>query len=63
MQESIFLKVQSIVQFVLEIGKLKRVLCKTKPIGEERYDNTAEHNWKIVIFAPSLAKTLWLSVD
>lgn len=41
----------------------KGVLRKVKPVGEDRYENTAEHSWQIAVFALSLAKTLQLSVD
>ncbi len=63
MQEPGLIEVHNIVQFVLEIDKLKRVLRKAKPVGEERYENTAEHSWQIAVFALSLARTLELSVD
>jgi putative hydrolases of HD superfamily len=56
-------EVESIVQFVLEIDKLKSVLRKVRPAGEDRYENTAEHSWQISVFALSLAKALGLSVD
>ena len=55
--------VASIVQFVLEIDKLKSVLRKVRPVGEDRYENTAEHSWQISVFAMSLAKILGISVD
>jgi len=51
------------VLFVLEIDKLKGVLRKVRPVGEDRYENTAEHSWQIAVFALSLANTLRLSVD
>lgn len=63
MQEQGFIEVHNIVQFVLEIDKLKGVLRKVKPVGEDRYENTAEHSWQIAVFALSLARTLELSVD
>ncbi len=63
MQEQSLIEIQQIVQFVLEIDKLKGVLRKVKPIGEERYENTAEHSWQIAVFALSLARTLALSVN
>jgi putative hydrolase of HD superfamily len=62
-QEQGFLEVHNIVQFVLEIDKLKGVLRKVKPLGENRYENTAEHSWQIAVFALSLARTLEMSVD
>ena len=39
------------------------MLRKVKPVGEERYENTAEHSWQIALFALTLAKTLEFSVD
>ena len=54
-EEQRFVDVQNVVQFVLEIDKLKAVLRKVKPVGESRYENTAEHSWQIAVFALSLA--------
>lgn len=62
-QEQGFIEVHNIVQFVLEIDKLKGVLRKVKPIGEDRYENTAEHSWQIAVLALSLARTLEMPVD
>ena len=62
-QEQGFIEVHNIVQFVLEIDKLKGVLRKVKPLGEDRYENTAEHSWQIAVFALSLARTPGMSVD
>lgn len=62
-QEQGFIEVHNIVQFVLEIDKLKGVLRKVKPLGEDRYENTAEHSWQIAVFALSLARTTGMSVD
>jgi hypothetical protein len=55
--------ISNIIQFVLEIDKLKGVLRKVRPIWEERYENTAEHSWQIALFAMSMARTLELKVD
>lgn len=63
MREQSFTEIHDVVQFVLEIDKLKSVLRKVKPLGENRYENTAEHSWQIAVFALSLARTLELSVD
>ena len=51
------------IRFVLEIDKLKSVLRKVRPVGEDRYENTAEHSWQIALFAFSLAQTLKLPID
>ena len=46
---------QSIVDFVLELDRLKGVTRKTKPLGLDRYENSAEHSWQIALLAMSLA--------
>ncbi|WP_394830498.1 HD domain-containing protein [Pendulispora rubella] len=46
---------QSIVNFVLELDKLKTVTRKTRPLGLDRYENSAEHSWQIAMLAASLA--------
>jgi putative hydrolase of HD superfamily len=51
------------VNFILEIEKLKGVLRKVRPIGEQRYENNAEHSWQIALFALSLARSLKVSID
>ncbi len=53
----------AIIRFVLEIDKLKGVLRKVKPTGEDRYENTAGHSWQIALFALSLAQVVEISVD
>ena len=34
-------------EFILEVEKLKAVQRKTKPLGLERYENSAEHSWQV----------------
>ena len=46
---------QQVINFILELDKLKGVTRKTKPLGLERYENSAEHSWQIVLLAHSLA--------
>jgi len=46
---------QNVVDFILELDKLKGVTRKTKPIGLERYENSAEHSWQIALLGASLA--------
>lgn len=50
--------IHNVVDLVLEIDKLKDVLRKVRPVGGQRYENTAEHSWQIAVFALSLARTL-----
>ncbi len=47
--------VQQIVDFILELDKLKAVSRKTRPLGLDRYENSAEHSWQIALLAVSLA--------
>ena len=42
--------------FILELEKLKAVQRKIKPIGLDRYENSAEHSWQIAVAALILAK-------
>lgn len=46
---------QQIVAFILELDKLKGITRKTRPIGLDRYENSAEHSWQIALLAASLA--------
>jgi len=43
--------VDSILDFMLEIEKLKSVLRKSRPVGTERYENSAEHSWHVCLSA------------
>lgn len=46
---------QQIVDFILELDKLKGVTRKTRPLGLSRQENSAEHSWQIAMLAASLA--------
>jgi putative hydrolases of HD superfamily len=46
---------QKIVDFIIELDKLKGVTRKVRPIGLDRYENSAEHSWQIAMMAASLA--------
>ncbi|HET7437015.1 MAG TPA: HD domain-containing protein [Thermoanaerobaculia bacterium] len=46
---------QQIVDFILELDRLKGVTRKTRPLGLERYENSAEHSWQIALLAASMA--------
>jgi putative hydrolase of HD superfamily len=48
---------------VIESDKLKGVLRKVRPVGEERYENTAEHSWQIALFAPVLGADVVTDLD
>jgi len=45
---------QGIIDFILELDKLKGVTRKTRPIGLDRYENSAEHSWQLAMLAVSL---------
>ncbi|MEK6397071.1 MAG: HD domain-containing protein [Terriglobus sp.] len=45
---------QQAIEFILEIEKLKAVTRKVKPLGLERYENSAEHSWQLCLFAYAL---------
>lgn len=47
---------QQIIDFVLELDRLKGVTRKTRPIGLDRYENSAEHSWQIALLAASMAQ-------
>jgi putative hydrolases of HD superfamily len=46
---------QPIADFILELDRLKGVTRKSKPIGLDRYENSAEHSWQIAMLAASMA--------
>src|SRR5262245_531400 len=46
---------QAVVDFILEIDKLKAVTRKVKPMAQDRYENSAEHSWQLALLALSLA--------
>jgi putative hydrolase of HD superfamily len=45
---------QQIVAFILELDKLKSVTRKVRPLGLDRYENSAEHSWQIAMMAVAL---------
>jgi putative hydrolase of HD superfamily len=55
--------VQQVIDFVLEIDKLKGVTRKTRPLGLDRYENSAEHSWQIALLATSLAPYAETTID
>lgn len=46
---------QQIVDFILELDKLKGVTRKVKPLGLDRYENSAEHSWQLAMMASFMA--------
>ncbi len=49
--------------FILELEKLKAVHRKTKPLGLDRYENSAEHSWQVSVLALTMAKFSDESID
>ncbi|UPR56522.1 HD domain-containing protein [Vibrio sp. ED004] len=43
--------IKGILQFMAEIEKLKDVHRQTKPVGLDRYENSAEHSWHVCLSA------------
>ncbi|QUM81258.1 HD domain-containing protein [Moritella sp. 5] len=43
--------IEKVLNFIVEIEKLKGVLRKTQPVGLDRYENSAEHSWHVCISA------------
>ncbi len=54
---------QQVVDFVLELDKLKAVTRKTRPLGLERYENSAEHSWQIALLAAAMAEHVETPLD
>ncbi|HEX2062509.1 MAG TPA: HD domain-containing protein [Thermoanaerobaculia bacterium] len=54
---------QEILDFILELDKLKGVTRKTRPVGLDRYENSAEHSWQIALLAASLTPYAETPVD
>jgi hypothetical protein len=53
----------AVVDFILEIDRLKGVTRKNKPLGQARYENAAEHSWQIALLALSLLPLAPAPVD
>jgi putative hydrolases of HD superfamily len=54
---------QQIIDFILELEKLKGVTRKVRPLGLDRYENSAEHSWQLALSAVSLARYAGSSID
>ena len=46
---------QQIIDFILELEKLKAVTRKVRPVGLDRHENSAEHSWQLAMMAASMA--------
>ena len=54
---------QHVVDFILELDRLKGVTRKSRPIGLDRYENSAEHSWQIAMLAGAMAEFADPGVD
>lgn len=54
---------QQIIDFILELEKLKGVTRKVRPLGLERYENSAEHSWQLALLAASLERYAEPEID
>lgn len=50
-KEIILESIEKILSFIVEVEKLKAVLRKTRPVGLDRYENSAEHSWHVCLAA------------
>lgn len=50
-EEFILSEIEKVLNFIIEIEKLKEVIRKTKPVGLNRYENSAEHSWHVCLSA------------
>jgi putative hydrolase of HD superfamily len=46
---------QAVIDFILELDRLKGVTRKTRVLGSDRFENSAEHSWQIAMLASALA--------
>lgn len=44
-------EITQILDFIVEIEKLKSVIRNTRPVGLLRYENSAEHSWHVCLTA------------
>jgi putative hydrolase of HD superfamily len=54
---------QQVIDFILELDKLKGVTRKVRPLGLDRYENSAEHSWQLALLAISLARYAEAPID
>ncbi len=60
---TLFPSLKPIVDFILEVDRLKAVTRKIKVRGLDRFENPAEHSWQIALLAGSLASFADPAVD
>jgi len=55
--------IRQIFDFIIELDKLKDVLRKTKPVGINRFENSAEHSWQVCMLAQLIVCESPVKVD
>ena len=55
--------IEQVLSFIVEVEKLKDVHRKTRPVGLERYENSAEHSWHVCLSALMLKDYANESID
>ncbi len=43
--------IEKVLSFIVEIEKLKSISRKTRPVGLDRFENSAEHSWHVCLSA------------
>jgi len=61
--ELVFGELTEVVAFLMEIDKLKSIQRRTKVLGTQRQENTAEHSWHFAVAAMALAPYAGDTVD
>ena len=56
-------EIEGILDLIVEVEKLKSVIRKTKPVGLNRYENSAEHSWHVSLLALLLKDYANESID
>lgn len=49
-------EIKKTLNFIVEVEKLKDVHRKTRPVGLDRFENSAEHSWHVCLIALMLRK-------
>ncbi len=44
-------EIEKVIDFMVEIEKLKDISRKTMPVGVDRFENSAEHSWHVCLSA------------
>lgn len=44
-------EIEKIMAFIIEVEKLKGIQRKTRPVGLDRFENSAEHSWHVCLAA------------